>query len=215
MTNSFDTIIWDWNGTLLNDLDICIRCMNRLLERREMKLLEKERYREIFTFPVKEYYQAAGFDFQKEAFEIPAEEFIREYNLLLSQATLFDDVISTLEHFRQQQVRQYIVSAMEQKALLQSVNAHGLSAFFGQICGIENNLAHSKVHRAQELIQKENLDPAQVLLIGDTLHDHEVACHLGVEVALISRGHQCHTRLKVNGNVVFASLQELTLRINQ
>lgn len=209
MTTFFNTIIWDWNGTLLNDVDICIQGMNRLLQRRGMKLLEAGHYRRIFTFPVKDYYQAAGFDFDQEAFEIPAEEFILEYNLLLEQAALFADVISTLEFFRKQGTRQFIVSAMEQRALLQSVRSHGLSSFFEQICGIEDNLAHSKLHRAIELIRKAKITPSEVLLIGDTLHDHEVGSQLGVDVALISRGHQCHSRLKVNGNTVFQDLQQL------
>ncbi|MCK4288095.1 MAG: HAD hydrolase-like protein, partial [Bacteroidales bacterium] len=60
------TIIWDWNGTLLNDIDICINSINILLEHRNIENLTKEIYKEIFTFPVKDYYSKAGFDFTKE-----------------------------------------------------------------------------------------------------------------------------------------------------
>ncbi|RLD72105.1 MAG: HAD family hydrolase, partial [Bacteroidetes bacterium] len=45
-------ILWDWNGTLLDDTDICVQCINSLLETRQLNLLNKERYRKIFTFPV-------------------------------------------------------------------------------------------------------------------------------------------------------------------
>ncbi len=48
-------IIWDWNGTLLNDTDICVSCMNRVLKKRGLELLDVQRYREIFNFPVKIY----------------------------------------------------------------------------------------------------------------------------------------------------------------
>ncbi|MFO7978159.1 MAG: HAD hydrolase-like protein [Bacteroidales bacterium] len=209
MTTPINTIIWDWNGTLLNDINICIEGINRLLQRRGIQSLELDQYRRIFTFPVKDYYLAAGFDLDREAFEVPALEFIHEYNGLLKEAALFSDVKSTLKYFRNQGTRQFIVSAMEQQALLRSVQAHGLSGYFEEICGIEDHLAHSKVHRGKALISKAAIDPAKSLFIGDTLHDHEVGTQLGVEVALISRGHQCHSRLKVNGNAVFEDLEEL------
>jgi phosphoglycolate phosphatase len=70
------SIIWDWNGTLLNDLDFCISTINILLKKRELPLLNHYSYKEVFSFPVKDYYQAVGFDFSKEDFAIPAQEFI-------------------------------------------------------------------------------------------------------------------------------------------
>jgi len=62
-------IIWDWNGTLLDDTDICVQCMNRLLDKRGLSLLDKKKYRDIFNVQVKEYYNNAGFDFEKEDFK--------------------------------------------------------------------------------------------------------------------------------------------------
>lgn len=204
MLNKIDTIIWDWNGTLLNDIEICIKSINVLLLKRGLSLLETDRYRQIFTFPVKDYYTAAGFDFEKEAFEIPAEEFIVEYNKLLEKANLFADVFTTLGYFKDMGIKQYIVSAMQQHALLKSVKSQGIFNFFEKISGIDNNLAHSKLKSGIELIESQNINPSKALLIGDTLHDHEVGSALGVKVVLISRGHQCHERLKINGNNTFA-----------
>jgi phosphoglycolate phosphatase len=209
MLKEIDTIIWDWNGTLLNDVEICIEGINRLLKRRGLEMLQKDRYREIFTFPVRDYYTAAGFDFSREAFEIPAEEFIVEYKKLLPQASLFEDVGRTLEHFRESGIQQYIVSAMEQQALLESVHSHGIAHFFENVCGIADNLAFSKVHRGLELIREKQIIPEKALLIGDTLHDHEVGMELGVKVALVSRGHQNDQRLRINGNITFSDLKSL------
>jgi phosphoglycolate phosphatase len=206
---SIKTIIWDWNGTLLNDLDICITGINRLLTRRGLKCLEKEHYRQIFTFPVKDYYLAAGFDFSKEAFEVPAEEYITEYHDLLPGASLFADVVPALGRFQQMGYRQFILSAMEQQALLKSVDSLGIFSYFNKICGIENNLAFSKIHSGKKLLSGENIDPSTTVLIGDTLHDYEVGKELGVEVFLLSRGHQCHSRLNCNGNRVFENLDQV------
>ena len=69
-------IIWDWNGTLLNDGWLFVEVMNIVLKRRKMKPITLDSYREIFRFPVKDYYMKLGFDFEKESFESSGLEFI-------------------------------------------------------------------------------------------------------------------------------------------
>ena len=70
MKKNFTTILWDWNGTLLNDTDFCISIVNGLLRARDKEALTKARYLEIFNFPVKDYYKKAGFDFSKEELDL-------------------------------------------------------------------------------------------------------------------------------------------------
>ena len=62
-------IIWDWNGTLLDDGWLFVDVMNTILKRRKMNTITLEKYREIFGFPVKNYYIKLGFDLEKEPFE--------------------------------------------------------------------------------------------------------------------------------------------------
>ncbi|HSH51393.1 MAG TPA: hypothetical protein VK982_06685, partial [Bacteroidales bacterium] len=81
-------IIWDWNGTLLNDIDACIISMNVMLERRNMKLLDKAMYRKMFTFPVQDYYKSIGFDFLQESFEKLSIEYINLYKKYSIYASL-------------------------------------------------------------------------------------------------------------------------------
>ncbi len=214
MKHIADTIIWDWNGTLLNDTDICLEGINRLLTKRKLPELSREKYRNIFTFPVRDYYLAAGFDFKNEPFEIPAQEFIIEYKSLLQEAVLFDDVFSTLTFFRQKGLRQFIVSAMEQNALEISVKERGISGFFEKICGIEDNLAFSKLHRGKALIQQNALNPEKTVMVGDTLHDFEVAGELGIKILLVARGHQHHARLEKTGCPVFENFSQLLKYMN-
>ena len=75
----YKTIIWDWNGTLLNDLDLSVDSVNILLKERNLPTLTVEKYKDIFGFPVIDYYVKAGFDFEKEPFEIPAKQYVKLY----------------------------------------------------------------------------------------------------------------------------------------
>jgi len=206
------TIIWDWNGTLLNDRAICLKGINIMLGNRKLPLLTDERYLGIFTFPIREYYSAAGFDFVNEPFEVPAAEFMDHYTALLGEAKLFPDSNTALAHFKNRGFRQFILSAMEQQMLHKSINSYNLAGYLEGVYGIADILAHSKLDRGREMVQMCGIDTTTALFVGDTLHDIEVAEQLGASPVLIGRGHQSLQRLMVNGNIVlpdFAALMNL------
>ena len=206
---NINTILWDWNGTLLDDMSLCIKSMNRLLKQRKLPLLCSDRYLQVFTFPVKEYYSKLGFDFTREPFEIPAEEFIVHYTGGISQVPLFDDAVRVLDYFKEKGFSQYIVSAMEQSALMQSVKERNIHHYFQKISGITDNLAFGKTTIAQQLITDQKIDTTRCVFIGDTVHDAEVAREINVQSLLISKGHQHHERLKKTGNPVLNSLYDV------
>lgn len=206
--NKIKTILWDWNGTLLNDVNHCIRSMNCLLKRRNLQLLCKDRYHNVFTFPVKDYYEKLGFDFTKEPFEIPAEEFIVEYNRGITEIPLYPDAVKVLQFFQQTHIKQYIVSAMQHDSLLETVRERMIEQFFIRVNGIEDNLAFGKIALALQIIREEQLDALSTLFIGDTLHDYEVATEAGINCVLIANGHQSYHRLAGAGVPVFGSLEE-------
>ena len=72
-------IIWDWNGTLVGDAQRCVDIMNGIRRKRSMSLISLEEYRDLFDFPVIEYYRRIGFDLEEHPFEILSEEFISGY----------------------------------------------------------------------------------------------------------------------------------------
>ena len=91
MPLKIENIVWDWNGTLLDDIDICIESMNNLLSERNLPLLYPDLYREVFTFPVRKYYSEIGFDFSKEPFSRVGLEFMELYKQNLPKSRLHKD----------------------------------------------------------------------------------------------------------------------------
>ncbi len=66
----YDLVIWDWNGTLLDDTELCYQIANEMrLERGMASMRGIEEYRSHFTFPVVEYYKRMGYTFEAEPFE--------------------------------------------------------------------------------------------------------------------------------------------------
>jgi len=202
LMNPKPVIFWDWNGTLLNDVDCCVQAMNKLLEARNLRQLDRSRYRELFDFPVKNYYEKLGFDFRKEAFELPAHQFMKHYNELVGQATVFEEVTPLLHRLQQQGFRQFILSAMEQALLEDLTKKNGIQQYFEGIQGIDNHLANGKLETAKRLFKKINVPAKNCLLIGDSLHDAEVANDLKIQVLLFSQGHFSQSRLLKSNQAV-------------
>lgn len=207
-------IIWDWNGTLLNDINICIECMNVMLTKRAMEQLTADRYREVFTFPVKSYLADIGFDFSKEPFEIPADEFVVLYNTKFPEADLFSEVRPGLHEFRKQGFSQFVLSAQEESLLLRTIDHYGLTGFFDAITGISDNYAHSKAETGIRMMGDLGLVPGETIMIGDTVHDFEVASLLGISCVLVARGHQSAARLLSTGAPVIENFSALPAYLN-
>lgn len=208
------TIFWDWNGTMLDDTQVCIDAMNLMLEERKLPLLDEDRYRSVFTFPVKDYYSLIGFDFGQEPFEQPAIEFIENYDEMIRTAGIFNDTEMALEEFRSRGYVQMILSAMQNDFLNELVRHHGIEHYFDRISGIEDHYASGKVDNARKLIAGLDGHAGEIILIGDTIHDHEVGEELGIRVILVSRGHQSEERIRKTGREVVHNFTELIKIIN-
>lgn len=209
MIDKIDGIIWDWNGTLLNDTELCVQTMNKMLKKRGLPQLSVTEYKAVFSFPVKDYYQKIGFDFVTEPFEIPAREFIDLYNGKVSSCSLHKNSITVLNYFQSAGIRQYILSAMKQDALDLCLEQQQIGHFFEHVSGLDNHYAVSKMENGRQLISAFNLDAGKLLLIGDTVHDFEVAIELGCRCVLIANGHQSRQILESTGVSVIDEISQL------
>ncbi|NQU33405.1 MAG: HAD family hydrolase [Bacteroidetes bacterium] len=202
-------IIWDWNGTMLNDAELCVACMNTVLRKYQIEEIDVVKYRSTFTFPVKDYYEAIGFDFEKIDFEIPAMEFIVQYYTKIGEADLHKDTVDVLKLFKEKGLKQFALSAMEHNNLVSSLTDKGIIKFFENVSGINNHYAHSKLEMGQEMMKSLSVESKDILMIGDTIHDFEVAQRLDIDCVLVSNGHQSKERLLEATPFVVSSLLEI------
>lgn len=196
----YNCVVWDWNGTLLNDVDICIEAMNMLLKKYELTSLDAERYRKIFGFPVRDYYERLGFDFGDIPFERPAMEFIELYYGIAEKAGLSEGAEEALKRLSCCGVRQLVLSASEQGSLAAQIRRFGIERYFSDILGIDNHFAAGKAALAAQWISENNIDKGSTVFIGDTLHDYEVASAVGCDCILVASGHQNRDVLSAAAN---------------
>ncbi len=205
----YDHVIWDWNGTLVDDVELVVSVMNGLLEPRALAPLTPERYRDIFDFPVRNYYLALGFDLEAEPFPVLAAEWVEAYGAHWRHGTLRAGALATLDSLATAGVSQSVLSASERALLHEQAAHYGVSAHLTWLIGIDDHHAETKLEHGRRWMAEAGIDPGRAVMVGDTVHDYEVGKNLGVDVVLLTAGHQSEARLAGCGVPLAASLQEV------
>lgn len=203
-----ESVVWDFNGTLIDDVALGVNSVNTLLRRRGLKeIASHDEYRELFCFPVIDYYKRVGFDFEKEPFSLLAVEWVEEYKSGFGIVTLREGVLSALSALKNAGIKQYIISASERSMLSEQLKYFGIDSYFDGVYGIDNINAGSKAHLALEWASEHDADSA--IFIGDTLHDYDTASAAGIECFLITGGHQSREQLLSRTDNVIDLFEEL------
>jgi len=202
-------IIWDWNGTLLDDTWLCLEILNHISARRKMRAISLESYRAEFGFPVVDYYRKLGFDLVRDPFERISLEFVDEYNARRLECALFAEAQPVVNAIHELGIDQVILSAHPQDTLHEIVEIFGLRSYFSKLIGLDNIYAAGKTDNGKAHMASLSHAPHEVLLIGDTVHDFEVAREIGSDCVLLDIGHQDRRRLEACGVPVLGSHREL------
>lgn len=208
--NKYKYVLFDFNGTLLDDIDMNIEIEKVLMSERNITGdTSKEFYLDNFGFPIIEFYKKLGFDFEKEAYSSVAKEYADEYSNRLNEASIFPDAFSLLQKLNENNIKCVIISATEQSVLSKQAEHYKISQYFEAVLGTGNNLGRSKVSAALDWFSSCGIKPFEAIFVGDTIHDFETAQAIGCDCVLVSRGHNSFERLKSTGCPVFSSLADM------
>ena len=206
------SIVWDWNGTILNDIDLCVSIANELRKSRGLPIITKEFYRDSFCFPVERYYKKLGLDLSKESFAEIAKEFVKLYYGQVSHCHLRHDVLEVIQEFHSRGINQCIISAMEHLSLKKLTDQFNITKYFQGIWGIEDHHAAGKHHIAENFFS--TVENSRVFVIGDTVHDYEMAERFGATSLILTDGHQSVSQLDECENaVLIQNIQQAKERI--
>lgn len=203
-------LIWDWNGTLLDDTQFCYGIANRMRVERGMPPLEGvDAYRRVFRFPIIDYYRAMGYTFETESYDDVSVAFHRLYEQGVGGCPLTPGAKETLLAVRARGVEQILLSVTSQRRLEREAALKGVADCFSEILGQGDDLGAGKADMARRLLASRGLPPESVLFVGDTHHDAEIAASLGCRAALLTSGHQTREMLAGCGAVLIDALAEV------
>ncbi|CAI8291740.1 MAG: Phosphoglycolate phosphatase [Opitutia bacterium UBA7350] len=210
MNSRYHHIIWDWNGTLLDDTWLCVEVLNGLLTERERSTINPDEYRKQFGFPVIHFYDYLGFDVDLDSFESVSRAFVDAYEARwLRECSLHSDAESVLGRLSDEGLSHSVLSAAKQETLDDGIAHYGIGSHFTAVIGTDNIHALGKVEQGRAWMARLDWPPEAVVLVGDTLHDLEVAEAIGCDCILMTHGHHCPSRLGDRGVPLANSLLEL------
>lgn len=203
-------ILFDFNGTIVDDVELSLRAINdtahKYLKRGPIYI---EEYRDVFTFPVKDYYTALGFDFDVLNWEEVGQNWFNFYQTHKDEAKLHDGVVDLLISNRNKGYKNIVLSASRKDLLIDQLKELGVYDYFDEVLGIDDIYASSKLPIGLAFIKDK--DPKECILIGDSEHDKAVADAMGIESILIANGHESKKRLSKISNNVYDNISEVSL----
>jgi len=202
-------IIWDWNGTLIDDAKACYEILSTILRKTHKPPIPYETYLQEFDFPIIAYYERLGFDFSVESYDDIAADYIALYADRQFRCNLRESAVDVLASIQKLGIGQSVLSAYNQTNLAEIISFFDIRDYFTKVVGRDDHYASGKVTQGKHLVQELGLAPAETLLVGDTTHDCEVAQALSIDCLLIAEGHQCREKLEPCGVPIIESLRSV------
>ncbi len=208
MKKSYKCVLWDWNGTLVDDVIPSLYAVNQILTDRGMQPITLSRYHSYIDTPIVRFYEHF-FDLGSTDFSVIAYEFKSNYKRFMESGGLFANTVPVLSRLRSLGVRQYIVSAERQETITGYLDKYGIAAYFSGVCGACTDFAESKTERGKRFFAGIGESPSDCLFVGDTLHDYEVAGAIGTDCAIIARGHQSMRELEPVADICLSDISDI------
>ena len=203
-------LVWDWNGTLLDDLTLVVECTNQAFASVGGRPVGADEHRRRFRRPVSEFYaEILGRAVTEEEFGDLDRIFHDTYRLGLTGMRLAADAMDAL---RSWEGTQSLLSMWFHAELVPAVGTYGLAGVFSRVDGLRTEVGgHLKAGHLAAHLEGLGLAGDQVVLIGDSLDDGAAAETVGAKAVLYTGGFTDPVRLRESGYPVADSLVEAVM----
>ena len=204
----YKNIIWDWNGTILNDTPVAFEATNILLKRYGYPTITLEYYRDNIDTPIVNFYSKI-FDLNKHDMQMLDDEWGVLYNQLSYKIGLHAGVEEMLSAFADNNLNQIILSAFKTNEITKYARKFSIEHYFDNILGTQNIVMESKTVRGRRYMQEHRFVSEHTVYIGDTVHDYHTARDLCVDCILFSGGQQSPRLLQQCGVPVYDNFVDI------
>ncbi|MGI5247021.1 HAD family hydrolase [Dactylosporangium sp. CA-139066] len=200
-------LVWDWNGTLLDDLKLVVDATNVCLATVGGPVITAEEHRRDFRRPILDYYaHVLERPVDQVEFQLLDDAFHDAYRQRIGEVQLAPDALEAMGRWPG---TQSLLSMFFHDELLVEVERHGLSARLVRVDGLPGTVGgHKKAAYLERHLGALDLDPAGVVLVGDSVDDGEAALAVGASAVLYAGGFTDTALLKATGLPVAHSLVE-------
>jgi phosphoglycolate phosphatase-like HAD superfamily hydrolase len=200
-------VVWDWNGTLLDDFALTARIASVTLAELGVPGVTAQDVRSSFSRPFRTFYsRLLGRAVTEDEYAYIRRCYERDYDAEVFEMPLRTDAAHALDHLAPQ-ATQSLLSMAPDAQLQALVDHHGLRHRFVRVDGSPTtNSDGNKASRLATHLAAMGIDGTQTVLIGDTVDDHEAAHACGAATVLVTCGSQSRTALEATGAPVAENL---------
>ena len=200
-------IIWDYNGTVLDDTDVSVNAVNKMLLKRGLPPTDRKAYTDTVSLPLEEYYKSIGIhDADMHRLSVEFRHYCQEDE---NGGHIFDDFYDAINYCRHSGISNILMSSLYSRFLDEELEKYGIRCLFDNVIGMNDTGVGSKLGNAKQFIEQNTINPANVLFIGDLVPDALTAFSLGARCVLIPRGHNSKDRCKKTGADILENLAQL------
>ncbi|MFF7875492.1 HAD family hydrolase [Streptomyces californicus] len=206
-------LVWDWNGTLLDDTYAVVRATNAAFAEVELEPITPEQYREMYTIPIPRFYERFLGRLPTEAeWERMDGVFHRYYAEQRTACGLTAGAEELLHGWQRAGRSQSLLSMYGHEQLVPVVRGYGIEPRFVRVEGRRGPSGGSKAlhmeRHFEALAGVDGIVPENAVVIGDALDDAVAAAHVGARAVLYTGGSHSRRSLEGAGVPVVDSLAE-------
>ena len=163
MEKKYSAIIWDYNGTLIDDVHTALLSVNDILRRRSMEPITIEQYYSYIGTPITKFYERL-FDLNEVPFDTLAREFAQGYDKHLPEEPLMANARLVLALARDMELKQVILSSSHREEIAKSLNRLNIAHYFDCVSGADDYEASCKAQRGRQVLERLRIAPESCLL---------------------------------------------------
>lgn len=202
-------VVWDWNGTLLDDLHLVIEAVNGGIAGFGLASITRDDYRNHYTRPVRVFYDRLfGRPVADEEWRQLNDSYHDRYRDLLSGVTLREDALEALRCAKNHGMTQSLLSMYAHQELVPLVDRFSIGFYFQRVDGLIALAGDTKARYLEEHLGAIGADPRTTLVVGDTPDDAVAAAAVGASCVLIDVGSHHRRDLELLGVPIVETLVE-------
>ncbi|MEU7568336.1 HAD family hydrolase [Streptomyces fradiae] len=203
-------LVWDWNGTLLDDIGAVIEATNAAFEEIGLPPITLERYRELYCVPVPLFYERLlGRLPSEDEWAVMDGAFHRHYWARADACGLTAGAAELLAAAGELGRTQSLLSLAPHERLVPLVRRYGIEEWFVRVDGRTGHSASGKAeHMVRHLEALDGVAPERIVVIGDAADDAVAAAHVGARAVLYTGGSHSRASLRAAGAPVVDTLAE-------
>jgi len=203
-------IVWDWNGTLFDDALVVYLASSQVFAARGLPSVTAAEYRTAYTRPIQDFYHRLfGRQLADGEFVGLDDAFHTAYQRTMAGVTLTTGARQALRDWRLGGRTQSLLSMFRHEQLMGLVGRYGIREEFLRIDGLVGPGGGPKVEHLIRHLAALRLDPAVVLLVGDSLDDADAAAEVGASCVLFNGGYHDRSALEVAGVPIADTMTEV------